>query len=271
MPEMIVGVRNRVEVPSAAVAVGGLLAAARVIDVTDPHDLMGAEYETDACGAPHVWERWCIPANVDCTPSPDQLKVFDQEMLAVEGDPFALYAGIDCDLMPAAQQVARARARFDYTERAGVDSTVYSRLEALTGTDVVDLGGPFPLPQAIGLAEAYAASVYGGVATLVVPVEMVPCACDHGVITYGMDGHLVTCQGSLVANVVTTADLTPPPASTTVYVTGQITLLRGPVMTINAPPGYDCNGDPTPPRALAERLYVPLIECLVGKVEVTCS
>jgi hypothetical protein len=271
VPEMIVGARNRVDVPAPAVAVGGLLAAARVVDVTDPHDLMGAEYESDACAEPHVWERWCIPSNVDCTPAPEQLKEFDQEMLLVEGDPFALYAGIDCDLAPSATMSARARKRFDYTERAGVDTIVYGRLEALAGADVANLGGPFPLPQAIGIAEAYAASVYGGVPTLVVPVELVPCACDNGVVTYGMDGRLVTCQGSLVANVVTGGTLTPPPASATVYVTGQITLLRGPVMTLNAPPGYDCNGDPTPPRALAERLYVPLIECLVGKVEVTCS
>ena len=33
----------------------------------------------------------------------------------------------------------------------------------------------------------------------------------------------------------------------------------------------DDQGHFAPPRALAERIYVPLIECLTAKVEVTCS
>jgi len=55
------------------------------------------------------------------------------------------------------------------------------------------------------------------------------------------------------------------------FVTGQITVLRGPVMTFSVPAMTDGAGVLHPPRALAERIFVPIFECLVGKLEVTCG
>jgi hypothetical protein len=86
-----------------------------------------------------------------------------------------------------------------------------------------------------------------------------------------LDGSLTTCQGSLVANVTIPLDDPVVTATETIYVTGQITLLRSPVNTISVPQQPRDDGTYAPARALAERIYVPLFECLVAKVEASCS
>ena len=57
----------------------------------------------------------------------------------------------------------------------------------------------------------------------------------------------------------------------TMYVTGSVVVFRGPVKTISVPQQVFDNGTFAPMRALAERVYVPVFDCLVAKVEVTCS
>lgn len=263
MPEMIAGARWYLDVPSPPVLPGGVLAVANVIDDPPTHALMGSEYNTDACATAQEWaEDWC-------TMSPANPKVFDDDWELVRGDPFVAYTGLECMITTLEEAKTRALRRFDYAESRAVDKGLAAWLD---GNAAVDLGGPFPINQAIGVAEAYASTVYGGVPTLLIPRQFVPCACGYG-IRSNLDGSLTTCQGSKVANI--TAPITlpvPADASGTMYVCGQITLLRGTVMSYSAPQQVtDDQGHFAPPRALAERIYVPLVECLTAKVEVTCS
>src|SRR5262245_17057585 len=185
---MLAGARHFIDVPAPPVAAGGLLRAARVIDVQNSHDLMGVQYETDACAEAHEWREWC-------TMTPENTKLFDQDPEFIEGDPFAVYAGVACELQQLSHGEDRARRRFAYAEGRAVDQAVLTWLD----DNAIDLGGPVPLTQGIGIAEAYAAAFYGGVPTIIVPRLMVPCGCACGGITTGVDGSLVTCQGSLVA------------------------------------------------------------------------
>ncbi len=273
---MIQDARTYLDVPPVPIAPGGIQAVARVIDVSNPHDLMGTHYETDACASVERWEQWCIPVP-DCAtpPAPENVKNFVSDpMELIVGDPFALYDGVACPLAQAQWNMERASRRFDYGERAGIDLAITDRLAADAIGDPIDLGGPFPLPEAIGAAEALASHLYGGVPTLLIPTLVVACGCNSSLISRGFDGSLVSCHGSLVASVITSQQVGAPPhpPTVTMYVTGMITLLRGPKMEFTAPgSSFDCDGNSVPPRALVERLYVPLIECLVGKVEVSCS
>ena len=57
-------------------------------------------------------------------------------------------------------------------------------------------------------------------------------------------------QGSRVANIICT------PFVSAVAVTGQVTLIRGPLKTYSAPPQMMCDGGTEKPRALAERIAV---------------
>ncbi|HEY6415976.1 MAG TPA: hypothetical protein VIX41_07050, partial [Acidimicrobiales bacterium] len=135
---------NAVEVPPPDTASGGILAAARVIDSSDPHDLLGAEYTTDACITDT--RRW----DFLCNPAPGQTKVFEDDPSLVQGTPFTLYQGVSCNLQDYAEQQRRARARFSYAERLGVDRAFSDILSANVDHD---LGGPYAVSAAIGAGE----------------------------------------------------------------------------------------------------------------------
>lgn len=258
MPTMGVA-RNLVSVPAPEVARGGIMAAARVVDSTDPHDMLGAEYLSDACASVEQWNLYCAndPGETE--------KLFEEGAEVVEGDPFTLYAGVQCTLQKLDEAADRARNRFNYGERAGVDSAVSMVLNGIA-IDLPDVTEPLPVGEAIGALENFMTLRYGGVPTLLVPMPVIGCSCKNGLISRNLDGSLVTCSGSNVANV---AVLTNTPRH--IYASGQITLLRGALSVISVPQQPLGDGTYAPPRALAERTYVPLIECLAVKVEVTCE
>ena len=258
MAEMIADTRSFIAVPDAPLLGGGVIGVATVIDNPDPHTLMGAQFDTDACASVEEWTEWC-------TNNPVAAKVFDDAAEVITGDPFAVYAGIECTIQRIDEAKTRAEHRLAYGEGRGVDTHVLAELDAIA----TDLGGPFDINTAIGVAEAYAATVYGGPPTLLIPRQMVPCACGCGAIL-SLGGSLSTCQGSAVGNV--TAPVAEPVTDTgDLYVTGRIVLLRGAVMSFSVPSQPAANGTYSPARALAERLYVPLYECFAAKVAVTCS
>lgn len=261
MAEMIATARTFVELPAPRPMSGGAMTVANVID-TSGHELMGVEALSDACATAEEWDEWC-------TTTPLGRKIFDDALDHVVGDPFAVYAGVACDLQRTDEAAERARRRLDYTESRSVDA----HLDAYLASDpsVVDLGGPFPFPQAVGAAEAFVATVYGGAPTLLIPRQYLQCGCTNGGMRTNLDGTLETCGGSRVATL--TAPVPVPVTFTqgTIYVSGSLTLYRGPVQVISVPQQVFDDGTFAPARALAERIYVPVFDCLVAKVDVTCS
>ncbi len=260
----ITGARQYVEVPAPAPRRGGLFAVANVIDVDEPHVFLGAEYETDACTPAGLWNGNCgtgfpaTPCNPDGSP---MVKDFHGTSLVV-GDPFTVYDGIDCELpgAPADHYESRVRAGLALKEQKAVERWV----ETLIVDMAVDLApGNGALPgEAIGLLEGWLAENYEGAGLIHMSRVAAVWGCHHQVIGAGLDGTLATCQGTPVANGAGYVD-----ADNYAAATGQITLLRGPVMVRSAPSmnvGLEC----VPPRVIAERTYVPLIECGAAKVKV---
>lgn len=253
--------RQTYELAPPEVLGGGVLSVARVID-TSGHDLLGIEATTDACATAEEWAEWCTVSGTK--------KLFDDVPQWVVGDPLAIYTGVECDMQRMDDALARVRQRFDYAEGRALDYAIGARLAA--DPDTVDLGGPIPVGSGLGAAEAFAATVYGGVPTLLIPRIVLGCVCGPGMFSRQTDGSLTTCTGAMVAPLTTPVLLPYDQASeATLYVTGQITLLRGPVQTYSVPSMVESDGTLHPPRALAERIYVPVFECLVGKLEVTCG
>ena len=258
---MIQGARTWVELPEPEPLGGGVTSIARVID-TSGHELMGAEAQTDACATAEEWAEWC-------TMTPTGRKLFDGPPEFVVGDPFAVYAGVACDLQRLDESKARAEKRLAFAESRAVDLHIDALLAA--DADVIDLGGPFPLAEGIGIAEAFAATVYGGKPSLLIPRAVIECG---GFTSFESSpgGLLSTVVGSRVAPLTTAVVVPAVSGPVTMYVTGQIVLLRGPVLSVSVPQQVDGLGpDFAPMRALAERIYVPIFDCLVAKVEVTCS
>jgi len=259
---MITGARAWVDLPTPVPLGGGVVSVARVIDTTG-HELMGVEGQTDACASAEEWDEWC-------TIAPTGRKIFEDALTYVSGDPFAVYTGVSCDLQKLDESEQRARDRLDLAESRAVDLHIDAQLAA--DPDVVDLGGPFPLSQAIGVAEAFAATVYGGKPTLLIPRVIIPCGGGYTHFESSLSGNLLTVAGSLVGPLTTAIAVPYVEGPVTMYVTGSITLLRGPVNAFSVPQQVsDLGPDFAPMRALAERVYVPVFDCLVAKVEVTCS
>lgn len=270
MVEVLAGARAEVNVPAPPPVGGGVLSVATVIDDPDTHALMGAMYLTDACGEMgDFWDEWC-------TMTPTGTKAFDAGPDVVEGDPFVIYAGVECDLVASEASLTRARNRFAYAERRLVDKAVVTWLEAnATALDTV----AHPVAQAIGWLEDNAVGLYGGQPTIIMPVAAAGCACGGTgpVMRDPLTGMLSTCNGSKVGTYSYsfqqgTGPAAPPATGASVYITGQITLLRGPLMTFVANPSLKSDGTITNDhRAIAERIYVPLIECFAAKIPATCA
>jgi len=258
---MITGARTWVELPPPEPLGGGVLSVARVID-TSGHELMGVEGQTDLCATAEEWTEWC-------TVTPTGRKIFEDTGEYFWGDPFAIYAGVSCDLQTLESSKTRAETRLGYGEPRAIDQAIDAMLTV--SSEVVDLGGPFPLAQGIGAAEAFAATYYGGRPTLLIPRLMIPCG-GFGQFESSPGGTLATVAGSLVAPLTTAVAIPVDPLTPVVlYVTGSIVIYRGPVQSVSVPQQIFDNGTFAPMRALAERVIVPVFDCLVAKVEVTCS
>jgi hypothetical protein len=253
----ITGARNYVEVAAPAPKVGGLFAVANVIDSTDPHDLLGAEYQTDACTPAEHWSAgncgYGYPAT-PCNPTPAvaaTLKDF-HGLTLVTGDPFTIYDGIDCELLggPSDYYRGRVEASLRLKEQKAAEQHVAGLL--LASTNSLSAGD---IVEAVAEAEAWLADNYAGQGVIHMNRKSATLACAAQVVGAGLDGRLATCQGTPVANGAGYGSLVGK-----VVASGQVTLLRGPITVTNAP-GMNVGVECSPPRALAERTYVPLIEC----------
>jgi hypothetical protein len=249
--------RTYVEVPPAVPFQGGILSVAQVLSAGE-HDLLGAEYQTDACADGGIWDLLCWSdvnlagcPGTPVPPPPGGFKKFGKPDM-VQGSPFAVYDGVDCDGPGSTGNEERARRRLSYSEGRQVDTKITAILEADKDTDL----GALSLEEAIMSFEDLAAVNYGGYATIVMPRSMAVCAYAQRLVERGPNGALMTVNGTQVANTAAADAQTINTAK--VYLAGRITLIR---------PDGQCD----PRRALAERMYVPLIECLVVAATATCN
>lgn len=263
--------RKYVEVPAAVPFQGGILGVAEILSAGD-HDLLGAEYLTDACAEGGVWNLLCFfdathgscAGGTPAPPPPGGFKKFGSPDL-VQGSPFAVYDGVDCDGPGSTANAERATRRLGYSEGRQVDVKVTSVLEAMKDVDLGDV----TLQEAIMGFEDLAAANYGGYGTIVMPRSMAVCAYAQRLVERSPGGGLMTVNGTQIANTAVTDASTPESAD--IYLAGRITLIQGDVRTIEVPGVVRSDGTCDPRRALAERMYVPLIECIVAAATVTCD
>lgn len=264
MATAIAGARTRVTVPPVTVARRGILSVATVVPVSG-HELLGAEYLTDACTIDYgTTSAWCPPApSVQCgtvTATVDP-KVFTHHVTdVVEGDPFTIYAGAACDIDTVDERRMKAERQLEFAEAAAIDAAMLPLLDAVD----MPTGVTGSIVCAIGAMEAALAEVYGGEGVVVIPMKYACAAYGEGAVYRDLDGTLRTCLGTLVAAYIA------PLTVDAVYATGRITLLQGPVKSYSVPPMNRADGTCLPARGLAERTYVPLVECLVLSGTATC-
>lgn len=269
---MISQAKTYIDVQAPVPFQGGILSVANVIPATG-HSLLGAEYQSDACADGATWtdicyslmRDFCVNDGDDPDDDPAEpeggYKTFDGEPELVEGSPFAVYAGIECKGTQGSEE--RAVQRLSYAEGRQIDQAVTAQLEATMSSDL----GSMSMLEAIMAFEDAAAAGYGGYPTIVMPRSSVVCAMAQRLVFPGPDNVLMTANGTRVAN---TAQSTPG-LDNNIYLTGQITLIQGEVMSHVVPSVTRPDGTCDPERALAERMYVPLVECLVVGATAECD
>jgi len=182
-------------------------------------------------------------------------KLFEQPELIQSEDAFAVYAGVDCNAigMPDPEAIQRARLRLSYVEGAQVDLHMQAVLTTVglpLTTD--DVGGM------IAAADLIAATEYGGYPTILMSRDMLVHAFAGEYVTRAPGGGLETVNGTLVAGIAWDPAIGPE----NFFLVGQIALVQGPIQDHIVPETVLPDGTCVGRRALAERIYVPLIDCL---------
>lgn len=261
----ITGARTYVEVPAPERKTGGVLDTVRVIDVTG-HSLLGAEYLTDACNSLNEWLSNCgtaFPPGCDPLGTPvTDTKDFDNLDL-VQGDPFALYNGVRCEGPGQAVNTleARAKASLELKESHGVEKYLTGLLNGLAGGGSEPVYAASDVVDAVAHLEQYLDDEYGGKGFIEMSRGNAIRASAAHILVAGLDGRMQTATGTPV--ILGIGD------ETTLFASGQITLLRGPIGVYSVPEMNLADGTCAPARTLAERSYVPLVECGVAKATIT--
>jgi hypothetical protein len=176
------------------------------------------------------------------------------------GYPFAIYAGVQCDLIGGpygAEAKAKLAGSQDYLVSKGFYEiallgngygTPVQTANALPSTAV-----PGDLAEIIGELEEYAALTYAGTPVLHMNRRVAAVAyAGRSLVIDGLSGALSTAQGTPVANAAGYPD-------EVIFITGQVNLWHGPVSTYDVP-ALIANQS----ISLAEQLYVASTECLLA-------
>jgi hypothetical protein len=254
--------RAYVDLPAPQPRLGGLFSVATVIDVDDPHILMGAQGQTTACDAAALWDHVCPVLFPGSCGKPDPAgykKKVAHGIDVVTGDPITVYDSIDC--RDKADYSAEVRAGLALKEQKAVETHVRALLDAAPSK-----GTPATIAEAVAEAEEWLATNYEGLGVIHMGPHEAVLAAAAQVIAPALDGSLATVLGTPVAAGAGYAAT----GSDVVYASGQMVLYRGAVFVQNVPgvqgpTAADCS----PPRSLAERTYVPLIECGAAKFTIT--
>jgi len=260
--------KKYIEIPAPVVNQNGYLGHANIIPAGD-HDLLGAEYVTNACAEGGLWTELCYSVDQQLcdpqtTPIPpvDGYKEFGKPEL-VEGEPFAVYDGNDCGLVALEDAMAGAEERLSFSEGRQVDEYISGWLEANTDQDL----GELSIRETIMVMEDVASVLYGSYGVIHMHRSMAACARSQKLVFEDGAGGYETFLGT---KVIPVANNTPGGVQD-VYLTGRVSLIQGDVLSQVVPEVNRPDGTCDPQRALAERIYVPLVECMVVHATATCD
>lgn len=256
-----------IEAPATAPARGGLYAVARVLDNADPHiGASGITYLSEDCGvATSIDDPACLTAEDRAEKTFNEIDIF-------EGTPFAVYKGVECVSM-ADDDSDWARRGLELTEHIAVEEGMAASIFA-GATDLTPTPGtPLGVDAGIALLEGWAGANYGGTPVLHMDRQVASIALGHGPLRSDENYRVTSKQGALVANgggywrMNGPTGAAPDDGESWVYVTGTVTIARGPIITNRVIPGIDETGAHTNiQRALAERMIAVTTECILAAV-----
>lgn len=252
-----------IEAPTVAPAPGGLYAVANVLEGDPRIGAAGFQYLSENCGvASSLDDQFCLTAAERAT------KTFSETTVVESTDPFAVYKGVECVDMHD-DDTTWARNVLELTEHIAVEQRVMSELLA-GATDITPVPGTaIPVRHGIALLEGIAAANYGGVPVLHMARSTATIGFSERVLEHDSDFTVMTMQGALVANGggyqsnLSPAGVPAAAGEAWIYVTGAVTVVRTPVVTVRVAPGVDAEGEHLNlQQALAERVVAVSAECI---------
>ena len=259
---MPLGTPVYIEAPAVAPAPGGLYAVARVMQ-GDPHvGASGFQYLSENCGvASSIDDPACLTAEQRAA------KTFGETVVVESTDPFAVYKGVQCvDLHD--DDSGWAERGLELTEHIAVERQVMADLLA-GATDVTPTPGTaVSVRHGVALLEGIAAREYGGVPVLHMSRSTATIGFSERVLEHDLNFTVSTMQGAAVANGggyefnLSPTGTAPAVGQAWMYVTGAVTVVRGPVVTNRVIPGVEAGGHLNLQMALAERLIAVSAECI---------
>lgn len=164
MTQPIPNPRVLVDPPALSPPRYGLLSVAQVVTGDggpDHWQYNGFEWQTDACVDGLVWAPACPP--------PGTVKEVDEGVDLVEsGDPFTIYAGVNCGSVGLGDAEARARRRLAAVEQRVAERHIWQTQITVGATDLTP-GGAVPLIRGIALLEQALAEGYAGTGVIHAP------------------------------------------------------------------------------------------------------
>jgi hypothetical protein len=239
----------RVDPPAVRPYLGGLLSVADIHDSSDPHVGMGVEYYTYLCSMGGVAPGMCeVPAGVTF----DAAKRFESGDL-VTAEPFAVYAGVQCDLF-GAPYTDQASTKLANTEEYAVSRAFFQHLfqGGVTPAPPQLVDNLDDLPDAIGQLEQSAAEMYAGMPVLHMNRRTAANAVSCRAAFQNLDGTLLSGQGTPIANA-------PGYPDGVVFVTGSVHAWRTQVRTYDVPDTSENSH-----YSLAERIWSISTECFLA-------
>lgn len=248
-----------IEAPVVAPAAGGLYAVASVLEGDVHVGVSGFQYLTQNCGvASALDDPACITAEERAE------KTFGETDVVESIDPFAVYKGVECvDLHD--DDSGWAERGLELTEHIAVEQQVMSDLLAGAIDITPTPGTAISVRHGVALLEGIAAANYGGVPVLHMARSTATIAFSEDVLEHDLNFTVTTRQGALVANGggyegnLGPTGVAAPAGEAWMYVTGAVTVVRGPVVTnrvLGVGEGLNLQ------RALAERLVAVSAECI---------
>ncbi|MFJ3856120.1 hypothetical protein ACIPRL_07835 [Streptomyces sp. NPDC090085] len=195
----------------------------------------------------------------------------------IEGDPFPVFASVECgpggEFMAQAQGIARAR--LEAGEQCAVEKHVWGVLQAEGGRSIGTPDLARPLLHALGEMDAWLARERGGVGVIHVPAELVGFLSGPSPLVWdAARGRVRTRLGSSVVFGACYDMRQRPdgkdakPGEATVFVSGPLVVRRSPVQS------YDGLDRVTNDAAgVAERVYAVAVDCPAAwmTVKVSCA
>jgi hypothetical protein len=265
--------RKAVEpIPGTPLPHGILNACTTVVDVQDPHELMGVEWLALGCSPVR---HWIDPCYTDESPgeSPGEpaRKEFDRPQIEA-ADPITLYAGAECSAMGWSfeEAVEHARATMELGEQHGLEAAFWSTRLTQDVTDLTPAAGPVTPAQGVAALEGCLAESYGGQGILHVPAGLAALLGCCNVLTEDpASGQLRTLAGNCaIIGAGYSAMNTGPggipaePGTAWLYITGPVHIRRGPLDVI-PDRSASVNIRTNDRRVLLERTYVVGTTCTV--------